>query len=309
LDFVSIFFNIKKHINKMPRRSFIREQQQRWTEEPHLSAEEFVQGFRTHYMNLASFASSISRFKGELRKLGAPEAFLAGLKPTKKETADVHARNRQQLELKCRQSITLKNCGDNLIMTCRKYLDSNDLGELMIGLQAMTGLRMIEVVCRAEIGMPKLNHNTDDMYWTWVTGVCKKQGNFPGHERPLLHRRDIVQSAMQRLRSTFFSELQNCDDNNQVSRKVCTKVNRAIRKAWPFPEVKRVTSHFFRSFFVASTFHYFNECSSISAWASDALAHESLETSFPYTGLLITGYGSLTFNAERTLQGMTRLSL
>ena len=97
--------------------------------------------------------------------------------------------------------------------------------------------------------------------------------------------------------------------NVQVSRKVCTKINRAIRKAWPYPEVKRVTSHFFRSFFVASTFHYFNERSSISAWASDVLAHESLETSFPYTGLLITGYGSLTFNAERSLQGMARLSL
>ena len=179
----------------------------------------------------------------------------------------------------------------------------------MIGIQAMTGLRMIEVVCRAEIGMPKLNHSTDDIYWTWVTGVCKKQGNFPGHERPLLHRRDIIQTAMQRLRTTFFSDLQNCGDNIQVSRKVCTKINRAIRKAWPYPEVKRVTSHFFRSFFVAGTFHYFNERSSISAWASDVLAHESLETSFPYTGLLITGYGSLSFDAERSLQGMARLNI
>jgi hypothetical protein len=215
----------------MPRKNFVHEQQQRWIEEPHLPAEEFVKCFRSHYTNLASFASSISRFKGELRKIGAPEAFLASLKPTTEETADVRAKNRQQLELKCRQSVTLKNCGDNLIMTCRRFLDSNDLGELMIGIQAMTGLRMIEVVCRAEIGMPKQNHNTDDMYWSWVTGVCKKQGNFPGHERPLLHRRDVVQSAMKRLRNTFLSQLQSCDDNVQVSRTVCTKINRAIRKA------------------------------------------------------------------------------
>ena len=157
--------------------------------------------------------------------------------------------------------------------------------------------------------MPKWNHNTDDVYWTWITGICKKQGKFPGHERPLLHRRDVIQLAMKILRSSFFSELQNCDDNIMVSRKVCTKINRAIRKAWPYPEVKRVTSHFFRSFFVASTFHYFNERSSISAWGCDVLAHENLETSFPYTGLLITGYGSLTFNVERSLQGMTELSL
>ena len=206
----------------MPQRSFMREQQQRWTEEPHLSAETFVQCFRSHYGNLASFASSISLFKSELRKIGAPEAFLVSLKPTTKETADVRARNRQRLELKYRQSITLKNCGDNLITTCRKYLDSNDLGELMIGIQSMTGLRMIEVVCRAELGMPKLNHNTDAVYWTWITGVCKKQGTFPGHERPLLTRRDSIQHAMKRLRSSFFSELQNCDDNIMVARKVCT---------------------------------------------------------------------------------------
>lgn len=295
----------------MPRKNFVQEQQQRWTEHPLLPAEDFVQCFRSHYVNLASFAASISRFKGELRKLGAPEAFLAGLKPTTKETAEVHAKNKKQLELKCRQSVTLKNCGDNLIMMFRKYLDSTDLGELMIGLQALTGLRMIEVVCRAEIGMPKTNHNTDDVYWTWVTGVCKKQGNFPGHERPLLHRRDIIQGAMQRLRTTFFSELQKPEehDNVQVSRKVCTRINRAIRKAWVFPEISRVTSHFFRSYYVSSTFHYFNERSSISAWASDVLAHETLETSFPYTGLLITGYGSLLFNADRSLQGMARLSI
>ena len=139
-------------------------------------------------------------------------------------------------------SITLKNCGDNLIMTFRQFLESDSLGELMIGIQATTGLRQIEVVCRAGIDIPKLNHNTDDMYWTWVTGVCKKQGHFPGHERPLLHRRDIIQTALKRLRHKFFSDLQSCTDNTYVSRKVCKKINRAIRKAWPYPEESRVTS-------------------------------------------------------------------
>ena len=293
----------------MPRVNFSRVQKDLWEDRPHLSAETFVQNFRLHYQNLASFASSISRFKSELRKKGAPEKFLDGLRPTAEETAEVQVTNRKRLDLKCQQSITLKNCGDNMILYFRQCLESNDLGKLKIGIQACTGLRMVEAVCRAEIETPLLNHETDDMYWAFVKGVCKKQNNFPGHERPLLHRRDVIQSALERLRRSHFAELQQCDDNTVVSRKVCTKINRSIRKCWPYPEVKRVTSHFFRSFYVACTFHYVNKNSSINMWASDVLCHESMNTSFAYTGLLITGFGSLCFDADRQLQGMARLSV
>ena len=178
-----------------------------------------------------------------------------------------------------------------------------------MGIQACTGLRMVEAVCRADIDTPLLNHETDDIYWAFVKGVCKKRSDFQGHERPLLHRRDIIQSALKRLRQNHFADLQQCDDNTAVSRKACTRINRSIRKCWPYPEIKRVTSHFFRSFFVACTFHYFNKNSSISMWASDVLCHESMKTSFPYTGLLITGFGSLCFDTNRQLQGMARLSV
>jgi hypothetical protein len=65
-----------------------------------------------------------------------------------------------------------------------------------------------------------------------------------------------------------------------------------------------VTSHFFRSFYVAATFHYFNQSSSLSQWCSDVLAHESLEPRFHYTGLLVTGFGTLKFDSERRLQGL-----
>jgi hypothetical protein len=165
-------------------------------------------------------------------------------------------------------------------------------------------------VCRAEIDTPMLTHETDDMYWANAKSLCKKQNNdFSGHERPLLHRRDIIQAAIGRLRKDHFADLQQCDDNNVVSRKACTRINRSIRKCWPYPEVKRVTSHFFRSFYVACTFHYFNKNSSINMWASDVLCHESMNTSFAYTGLLITGFGSLCFDADRQLQGMARLSV
>jgi hypothetical protein len=294
----------------MARLNFIGQQTQLWMIDNEEPAAQFVHRFRLHYPNLSSFSSSISRFKSDMRKAGAPAEFLDALKPTKEETAEVHLKNKVRLELKCRESITLRNCGDNLIMTLRQFLESSDLGKLMVGLQATTGLRMLEVVCRANIETPKLNHDhTDDIYWSWVTGVCKKHGSFSGHERPLLHRRDIIQAALRRLRRDFFQDIQECDDNIIVSRRVCTKINRAIRKVWPFPEVKRVTSHFFRSFYVASTFHYFNERSSLSAWACDVLAHETLTTSFPYTGLLITGYGSLSFDTERALQGMARLRI
>jgi hypothetical protein len=294
----------------MPRINFIRVQTDLWQARPHLAAESFVQTFRLHYTKLSSFASSISRFKSELRKKGAPEEYIALLRPTAKETAEVQATNRKMLDLKCRQSITLKNCGDNMIMYFRNCLESHDLGQLMMGIQACTGLRMIEAVCRAHIETPVLNHESDDIYWAFVTGLCKKQNDFKGHERPLLHRRDIIQSAIDRLRTKHFPDLQQCDDNIVVSRKVCTKINRSIRKCWPYPEVKSITSHFFRSFCVACTFHYINKNSSINMWASDVLCHESMNTSFAYTGLLITGFGSLCFDAERQLlQGMARLKV
>ena len=288
----------------MPRVNFIRVQKELWKEKPHLAAEVFVENFRVHYLNLASFSSSISRFKSELRKEGAIDEYTALLRPTSEETAEVKATNRQRLYLKCRQSITLKNGGDNMIMYFRQCLESNELGRLMMGIQACTGLRMVE------IDTPILTHATDDMYWAFVKGVCKKQNNdFSGHERPLLNRRDIIQSAIGRLRKNHFADLQQCKDNAIVSRKSCTEINRSIRKCWPYPEVKSVTSHFFRSFYVASTFHYLNKTSSLSMWASDVLCHESMSTTFAYTGLLITGFGSLCFDADRQLQGMSRLSV
>jgi hypothetical protein len=294
----------------MPRIKFIRVQKDLWKDTPLLAAETLVQNFRLHYPNLASFASSISRFKSELRKEGAPEEYLALLRPKAEETAEVQATNRKRLDLKCQRSVTLKQCGDNLIMYFRQCLESNELGKLVMGIQACTGLRMVETVCRAEIDTPVLTHETDDIYWAYVKGVCKKQNNdFIGHERPLLHRRDIIQSAIERLRKNHFPDLQQCDDNRVVSEKACRKINRSIRKCWPYPEVKMVTSHFFRSFYVACSFHYFNKNSSINMWASDVLCHESMHTSFAYTGLLIQGFGSLCFNADRQLQGMARLSV
>ena len=100
----------------MPRINFIRVQKDLWRAQPHLSAETFVQNFRVHYKNLGSFASSISRFKSELRKEGATEEYISLLRPSPQETAEVQAKNTKRLDLKCRQSITLKNCGDNMIM-------------------------------------------------------------------------------------------------------------------------------------------------------------------------------------------------
>ena len=233
---------------------------------------------------------------------------LSKLKPTRQETAEIHKKNKKQLEIKCKSAVTLKNCGDNLIMFFRNCLESPDLGKLIMGIQGCTGLRMVEAVCRGQIEAPKLTHNTDDIYWGWVTGICKKKGEFPGHERCFLHRREIIHAAIERLRKNHFAHLQHFE-NTQVSRKCCKKINRAINKSWPYPEIKSVTSHFFRSFFVAATFHYFNQSSSLSQWCCDVLAHESLDASFPYTGLLVTGFGSLTFDTERQLQGLARLSL
>ena len=83
------------------------------------------------------------------------------------------------------------------------------MGKLMMGIQACTGLRMVEAVCRAQIKTPLVNHETDNIYWAFVKGVCKKQTGFSGHERPLLHRRDIIQSAIERLRTNHFADLQH----------------------------------------------------------------------------------------------------
>ena len=144
-----------------------------------------------------------------------------------------------------------------------------------MGIMTCTGLRQTEVVCWARIQRPKLNHATDDCYWCAVDGITKKKSSDSiSHERPLLERHDTVVSAIVRLRSIHFSTLQDDTiDNATVSNKCCRKINRAINKAWPYPNNARVSSHFFRSFYVASTFHYFNTTSSLSAWASDVFAH------------------------------------
>ena len=196
-----------------PRINFIQVQTDLWKDRPNLSAGSFVQNFRLHYQNLASFASSMSRFKSELWEEGAPKEYIALLRPTTEETTEVQATSRKRLDLKCRQCITLKHCGDNMIVYFRQCLESNELGKLVMGILACTGLRMVEAVCRAEIDAPTLNHETDGVYWAFVKGVCKKQKNdFSGHERPLLHRRDIIQAAIRRLRKNHFADLQKCTD-------------------------------------------------------------------------------------------------
>ena len=148
---------------QQPRANFIREQLKIVQTIPSVEVEDIVQNFRLHYPNIGSFASSISRFKSELRKkCVVSEVFLSKLKPTGEETAEVRLKNRKQLELKCKTAVTLRNCGDNLIMFFRSCLEATDLGKLMIGIQACTGMRMVEAVCRGEIEPPKLTHSTDD---------------------------------------------------------------------------------------------------------------------------------------------------
>jgi len=178
-----------------------------------------------------------------------------------------------------------------------------------MSVMACTGLRQLEVVCRATLGPPTLTHATDSCYWAFVRGVCKKDKNFRGHDRPLLERREVIVDALARLRQTHFAEVQEIADNCLVSSKCCQKINRAIRKAWPFSEVAVVTSHFFRSFYVAATHANFNQKNSLAAWATDVLAHENLETSHAYTTLLITGFGTIAFDHEQQLQGLAKLRI
>ena len=64
-----------------PRVSFIKQQIQYYEDNKSgVTADQSVDNFRLHYQNKASFASSLSRFKSILRKLGATEDFLSGLK-------------------------------------------------------------------------------------------------------------------------------------------------------------------------------------------------------------------------------------
>ena len=294
----------------MPRVNFLEQQIQIWRKnKAGIKPSELVQNFRLHYPNKASFSTCISRYKGKLRKLGAHESFLSELKPTPEEIAYVKKQGKTRLEDRCRNAVTLKNCGDNLIIYFRQCLESSELGKIYMGIAACTGLRMMEIVRNAVLEVPKLTHDTDDVYWAYSSGICKKAPSFEGHERPLLHRRDIVTSALKRLRNmSFFAAFQKCDlDNAKLSDKVCKKINRSVASAWPYPDVKKVTSHFFRIFYVASTFHYFNKTSSLLQWCSTVLGHESMECSFAYTGMLITGFGSFTFDAERQLHGLARL--
>ena len=201
-------------MKRQPRVNFIREQLELFQAEPNTTAEQLVQNFRLHYPNTASFASSISRFKSAVRKLGtASDSFLVQLKPTLEETAAVRAQSQKKLESKCKNSITLKDAGDNLIMYFRSCLESMDAGELVMGMipgiQACTGFRLVEAVCRGQVNKPKLEHaGSDDTYWAFVRGVVKKKGHFPGHERPFLHRRQIIASAMRRLRTRHRSSKQ-----------------------------------------------------------------------------------------------------
>ena len=78
---------------------FIQEQIDLFGKNKQLEPDTFVQNFRSHYSNLSSFASSISRFKSELRKKHhPPESFLAQLKPTGEEIALVHAQSKKKID-------------------------------------------------------------------------------------------------------------------------------------------------------------------------------------------------------------------
>ena len=97
-------------MKRQPRVNFIREQLELFQAEPNTTEEQLVQNFRLHYPNTASFASSISRFKSAVRKLGtASDSFLVQLKPTLQETAAVRDQSQKKLESKCKNSITLKD--------------------------------------------------------------------------------------------------------------------------------------------------------------------------------------------------------
>jgi len=288
--------------------------EEKYQKDRNTTASMFVQSFRMHYPNIRSFASQISRFKSQLKNAGCSDIeFLGDLKPTSQESKEVHRINKARLELRCKnESITLKGVGDQLILLFRSWLNSDTLGELYVGIAALTGLRLTEIICRANLEPPTVTHSyTDNAYWSYCTGILKKPKGFKGHEKPLLERRIILLQSLCRLRKLFFAKFQEADhDNRHIASQVSTKVNRAIRKVWVFIEVPISGSHWFRSFYCNATSFYMNRTSSISAWVKSVLCHESIYTSLHYTSLMITGYGTLNFESqESVLKGLTRLQL
>jgi hypothetical protein len=130
-----------------PRVNFIREQLDVFQSNPNMPPEQLVQNFRVHYPNAGSFASSLSRFKSILRKLGiVSNFFLNELKPTQQEMTSVRVQQSIKLKDKCKKSITLNNSGDNLIQYFRSCLEATDLGHLFMGIQACCGFRLVETV-------------------------------------------------------------------------------------------------------------------------------------------------------------------
>ena len=142
------------------RRNFLKDMEEEYKESPNTTASMFVQSFRTHYPNIRSFASQISRFKSQLKSAGCSDIeFLGALKPTSQESKEVHRINKARLELRSKnESITLKGVGDQLILLFRSWLNSDILGELYIGIAALSGLRLTEIVCRANLEPPTVTH-------------------------------------------------------------------------------------------------------------------------------------------------------
>jgi hypothetical protein len=245
--------------------------------------EEAVSSGRVRQLSyLSNVQSSLSKFK---KKVQAPQEWKKELHLTREEMQQLAKERMANLRS---HSIDMSSIdADQTIADCRALLRSPNIILRIIGVAALTGRRMAEIVSSASFRTPHENHKNPH-YWSNMTGLLKQRGNLKDCDAPLLAPREEIVSAVDSIRKKLGS-IPPAEVNRRVGKSIARAMKRYV------PQIGNI--HGFRKFYVLATFHYFNERNcSIARFAADVLCHKEMSTAvLPYLNMHLKDMGSLDF--------------
>lgn len=217
-----------------------------------------------------SAAVYLSQFKKRLKEIGVtPERGLNELRLNRVTNRNIMTRSQARVHS---EAINIRAVdGDAYIKHFAQLLHSKQIELVVIGIAALSGRRVSEILFVTTFGPPKEPHLTHEQYWTHGYNFVKQRNTFKTLEFPLLVGRKVLLDALERVRSHPKWQVRTLKQANGKSKQLNIWLKRCC------PTIGRF--HNLRKFYGKVTFFYFNknQCSE-PRWVSDVLSHRTIST-------------------------------
>ena len=256
-----------------------------------------LEGRERKCCHLSTTQNTLSTLKKRLQTLGAPDAFLQGLRLPKADMDKLNSQKAAKVHQGGKNLVKIP--ADSMILDCRDVFQHPESKRALrvIALACLTGRRMVELLLTLKLDRPKFEHNTNEAYWAHASGLAKCRGVKHSIDIPLFLKRGEVERHLREVRALFEpppAGLTLSEQKTWINKKYSKEISRAMSRYCP--SIK--TIHNFRKFYAAVAVKYFMENDSSEVrLASDYLGHrQTSSTVLTYMNFKIFDVGSLEFD-------------